>query len=206
MMRRDPETRGTALFQEHCASCHRLGELGPAPNKATAPDLNGWGTAEWAMSMLEDPDAPNRFGQTPYKGEMLSLVKPPADPKRAKTFKPMTEDDRRTIGAFLAGEAAAKEPGHDPQGAKIIGARCTSCHLFRGQTDDDDSAGPELAGWASLAWTRAQIANPGTNTTYRAAAMAADRKGHMPRFDDKLEVEDINLLAVWVRKKARGDK
>jgi ubiquinol-cytochrome c reductase cytochrome b subunit len=207
MMRRDPETRGAALFQEHCASCHRLGEFGPAPNKATAPDLNGWGTAEWAMSMLDDPDAANRFGQTPYKGEMLSLVKPPADPKRAKTFKPMSEGDRRIIAAFLAGEASeVKDAGHDSQGAKMIAQRCTSCHLFRGQTDDDDGAGPELAGWASVAWTRAQIANAGTNTTYRAAAMAADRKGHMPRFDDKLELDDINLLAIWVRKKARGDK
>jgi len=47
---------------------------------------------------------------------------------------------------------------------------------------------------------------PGTNTTYRQGSMAADRKGHMPRFDDKLEPEDITLLAAWVRKKARGEK
>jgi len=207
MLRRDPETRGTALFQEHCASCHRLGELGPTPQKATAPDLTGWGTAEWAMSMLEDPDAAQRFGQTSYKGEMISLVKPPADPKKAKTFKPMPEADRKLIVAFLAGEAAeAKDPQHDAQGAKLIAQRCTACHLFRGQTDDDDSAGPELAGWGSLAWTRAHIANPGTNTTYRADAMNPERKGHMPRFDDKLEPDDVNLLAAWVRKKARGGK
>src|SRR6185295_6964197 len=62
MLRRDPETRGLALFQENCASCHRLGELGPAPTKATAPDLTGWGTADWVMSVLDDPDAPHRFG------------------------------------------------------------------------------------------------------------------------------------------------
>jgi ubiquinol-cytochrome c reductase cytochrome b subunit len=75
--------------------------------------------------------------------------------------------------------------------------------LFRGQTDDDDSAGPELAGWGSLAWTKAQIANPGTNATYRAGALSEDRKGHMPRFDDKLEPDDVALLAAWVRTKAR---
>jgi ubiquinol-cytochrome c reductase cytochrome b subunit len=207
MIRRDPETRGGALFAEHCAACHRLNDLGPAPDKAKAPDLTGWGTAEWAMSMLEDPDAPHRFGQTPYKGEMVSLTKPPPDPKKAKTFKPMSEADRRAISTFLANEAAeVKDPGHDAQGAKMIAARCTSCHLFRGQTDDDDSAGPELAGWGSVGWTRSQIANPGTNVTYRASAMSEERKGRMPRFDDKLEPEDVNLLAAWVRKKARGEK
>jgi ubiquinol-cytochrome c reductase cytochrome b subunit len=207
MMRRDPETRGAILFQENCASCHRLGELGPEPKKATAPDLDGWGTAEWAMSMMDDPDAPNRFGQTPYKGEMLSVVRPPADPKRAKTFKPMPEANRRLIAAFLAAEAAEiKDPGHDAQGAKLAQNCSTSCHLFRGETLDDDGKGPELAGWGSLAWMRAQITNPGTNTTYRAASMEADMKGHMPRFDDKMDAEDINLLAGWVRKKARGGK
>jgi len=207
MIRRDPETRGAALFQENCATCHRLNDMGPAVDKATAPDLTGWGTTEWVMSMLEDPDAPHRFGHTPYKGEMLSLVKPPSDPKAAKTFKPMSEADRRAITAFLAAEAAeVKDPQHDAQAAKMISQRCTSCHLFRGQTDDDDSSGPELAGWGSLAWTRAQIANPGTNATYRPSAMDPNSKGHMPRFDDKLEPEDVNLLAGWVRKKARGDK
>ena len=57
-----------------------------------------------------------------------------------------------------------------------------------------------------FAWIKSQIANPGTKATYRAESMKAERKGHMPRFDDKLEGDDLNLLAVWVRKKARGDK
>jgi mono/diheme cytochrome c family protein len=119
----------------------------------------------------------------------------------------MPESDRHAITAFLAAEAAeVKDPQHDAQAAKMISQRCTSCHLFRGQTDDDDSSGPELAGWGSLAWARAQIANPGTNTTYRPSALDPNIKGHMPRFDDKLEPEDVNLLAAWVRKKARGDK
>jgi ubiquinol-cytochrome c reductase cytochrome b subunit len=207
MLRRDPETRGPALFQEHCASCHRLGDMGPAPEKTTAPDLDGWGSAEWAASMLESPDALHRFGHTSYKGEMLSLVKPPPDPKEAKKFKPMPEGDRKLIVAFLAGEGAeVKDPQHDAAGAKLVGQRCTSCHLFRGQTDDEDSKGPELAGWGSTAWTRAQIGNPGTNATYRKYAFDPDNKGHMPRFDDKLEADELNMLAAWVRKKARGGK
>ena len=41
---------------------------------------------------------------------------------------------------------------------------------------------------------------------YRKYAFDPDNKGHMPRFDDKLEADDANLLASWVRKKARGGK
>jgi ubiquinol-cytochrome c reductase cytochrome b subunit len=206
MLRRDPDTRGPQLFQEHCASCHRLGELGPEPAKATAPDLSGFGTAEWVMSMLENPDAANRFANTPFKGDMTSLVHPPLTAKPG-SFKPMPEADRRKIATFLAGEAAeVKDAQHDADGAKLVSQRCTSCHLFRGQTDDDDSSGPELAGWGSSAWVRAQIANPGTPATYRASSMSEGRKGHMPRFDDKLEPQEIALLADWVRREARATK
>jgi ubiquinol-cytochrome c reductase cytochrome b subunit len=207
MMRRNPETRGAALFQENCASCHHLNELGPDASKAKAPDLSAWGTADWVLSVLENPDAPHRFGSTPYAGEMPSLVQAPSDRQAAKTFKPMSEANRKAIADFLAGEAGENnDPNHDAAGAKLIAIGCTSCHMFRGQTDDNDSIGPELAGWGSTAWIRAQITNPGTNATYRAEALSAERKGHMPRFDDKLDADDINLLATWVRSKARGVK
>ena len=113
------------------------------------------------MSMLEEPDAPHRFGQSTYKGEMVSVVKPPDDKKAAKTFKPMAESDRKLIAQFLANEAAeVKDAQHDAAGAKLISQRCTGCHMFRGQTDDDESIGPELSGWGSLAWTRAADRNP----------------------------------------------
>jgi ubiquinol-cytochrome c reductase cytochrome b subunit len=186
------------------------------------------------MSMLENPDAAHRFGKTSYKGEMVSVTQPPpgaqppppapkaADhPAKGKkkgappepavatpaAFKPMPEPDRKAVVDFLAGEAAeVKDAQHDAGGAKLIGQRCTSCHLFRGQTDDDDGKGPELSGWGSTAWARAQIANPSSNSTYRKYAFDADNKGHMPRFDDKVEPADLDLLAAWVRKKARGGK
>jgi ubiquinol-cytochrome c reductase cytochrome b subunit len=155
--------------------------------------------------MLDNPDAANRFAKTPFQGEMVSLVHPApgATAKEIKAFKPMPEADRHKVATFLAAEAAeVKDPQHDADGAKLISRACTSCHLFRGQTDDDDSSGPELAGWGSGAWVRAQIANPGTAATYRPASMSDKRKGHMPRFDDKLEPHDITLLADWVRREA----
>lgn len=205
MLRRDPDTRGPALFEEHCASCHRLGDLGPEPSKANAPDLSGWGTEPWAASMLDNPDAADRFGNTPFAGEMMSFTRPPRDAARAKAWKPMPEGDRRAIAHFLGNQAdAAPGKDKDDPGGKLVGQRCTGCHLVHGETDDEESLGPELAGWGTVAWVKAQIANPATPVTYRPSSSSELKKGHMPRFGDKLEPGDLDILAHWVQKTARA--
>ena len=204
MLREDPVLHGEELFRDHCASCHRLGDLGPAKEKATAPDLSGWGTAGWVRAMLLAPDSPALFGLTAFKGKMPSYVFPPTDPEAAKVFSAMAEADQKAIADFLAGEADENPAGdHDAPGAKLIAQRCTTCHLFRGKSDDATSTAPELEGWGSTDWIRAQIANPGTNVTYRPASMSPELTGHMPRYDDKLTPKDIDLLARFVRARAR---
>lgn len=205
MIRQDPVLRGEELFRESCASCHRLGDLGPGANeKATAPDLSGWGTAAWARAVIVNPDAPALFGATAFKGKMPSFLIPPSDPTAAANFKPMSESELTAVAAFLAGEADENpDPNHDNVGARLIAQRCTSCHLFRGKTDDDSSPAPELAGWGSTAWTFAQIENPGTNATYRPASMSPELTNHMPAYADKLSPSDLDLLARFVRARAR---
>jgi ubiquinol-cytochrome c reductase cytochrome b subunit len=205
MLRQDPVLRGETLFRDNCASCHQLGDLGPTgKEKPTAPNLSGWGTAAWVRAVLAAPDAPALFGPTAYKGKMPSYVSPPADPEAAKSFTPMPEAEQAAIAAFLEGEAAENpDPNHDPVGAKLVAQRCTTCHLFRGKTDDETNHAPELAGWGSTAWTAAQINNPGTNATYRPAALSKELEGHMPRYDDKLSADDLDLLARFVRSRAR---
>lgn len=212
MLRRAPEVRGPELFEKHCASCHVLGSLGDEKER-NAPVLDGWGTEAWILAMLHDPDGDTRFGRTPYKGEMPSVDVPPKD---AEGFKPMPREDMEAAAAFLAsqgdepGEAAPdgalrRDPARVAKGKDIVTTRCTGCHLFAGEGDDaDQGLAPELAGYGSVAWVRAQIANPATKATYREHALDADRKGHMPRFDRELRAEDLDLLARWVRERARA--
>ena len=205
MMRADPITHAEDLFREKCASCHKLGEMGPPDGKLTAPSLDGFGTAAWAIAVMEDPDAPTLFGNTPYKKRMPSMTKPPADPALAKDFSPMKKEELATIAAFLAGEAA--ESPTAAEGARLVKQRCTACHLFRGATDDDLGFAPELAGWGSTAWMRAQIGNPGTNATYRPVALSPTLEGHMPRYDGDLSPADVDLLARFVRQRGqRGQR
>ncbi len=215
MLAHDPELRGESLFKEHCASCHVLGELGDA-KKANAPKLDGWGTEAWVLGMLHDPDADERFGKTPYRGDMPSMDVPPSDPDERARFKPMSTQDMTAAAAFLTSQgdepgepidprAARRDAGVVAAGKAIVRDRCTGCHLYGGEGDDEGSGtAPELAGYGSVAWTRAQVADPSTKTTYRAVALDPKRKHHMPRFADDLSPGDVDLVARWTRAHARG--
>ncbi len=208
MLRKDPDTRGPELFSSSCASCHRLGDLAPPEGKATAPDLTTFGTKAWALDVLADPDGDHMFGKTPFKGNMPSVVKPPADPEQAKDFKPMPEADRNAIADFLAAQARG-EQGAGMPGEKLVKQRCTGCHRLDGKLDEsgsEDSLGPELRGWGSIPWILAQIDDPGSGKAYPKGAVAPELKGHMPGFADKLDASDRALLAAWVHRKAGAGK
>jgi ubiquinol-cytochrome c reductase cytochrome b subunit len=213
MVRQDPELRGRDLFDQHCASCHVLGDAGD-PKKATATKLDGWGTPGWIAAMVHDPDAPEYFGRGPYKGQMPSVDVRPADKPAGEPWTPMTKTDaeRQAVAVFLASQG--DEPGDPPRavdgaaralGEKIVGERCTTCHLYKGDGDDEGTGlAPELAHYGSVAWTRAQVANPATAATYREKALDESLKKHMPRFDKDLSAADIDVVARWTRAHARG--
>lgn len=211
MLQRDPELRGEALFVEHCAACHQLGELGPPRKEAApgplpaadprAPDLTGFGGKAWILALLDDPDSDKLFGRSAFKGMMPSVVRPPADPEAAKAFTPMSPADQELVATFLIAQAKG-ERAEGSAGEKIVKQRCTSCHRLDGKTDDEDSLAPELRTWASIAWIEAQIDNPANGKTYPAGAAAPELKGHMPGFADKIAAPDRKLLATWLHGRA----
>jgi ubiquinol-cytochrome c reductase cytochrome b subunit len=204
-----PELRGRAVFAKACAGCHVLGDLGDA-KKTKAPALDGWGTTAWLTAMLHDPDAADKFAHTPYKGMMPSADAP------AKTDvkeKPMLADpsELAAVAEFLASEGdlpneVARDAAKVKAGEKIVAERCTTCHLYKGDGDVEGSGtAPELSGYGSVAWTKAQVADPTSKSTYREAAVdAPGDKGHMPRFSDQLSAADVELVALWTRAHGRG--
>jgi mono/diheme cytochrome c family protein len=123
-----------------------------------------------------------------------------------------TDAEKQAVALFLA--AQGDEPG-DPTrpsdaasrglAEKIVSERCTTCHLYKGEGDDEGTGlAPELARFGSVAWTRAQVANPATATTYRDKALDENMKKHMPRFDKDLSAADVDVVARWTRAHARG--
>jgi ubiquinol-cytochrome c reductase cytochrome b subunit len=213
MVQNDPELRGRDLFGKHCASCHVLGALGDE-EKATATRLDGWGTPEWIEAMVHEPDAPVFFGRGPYKDQMPSVDTRPKDKPAGEPWSPMvkTAAEKTAVAIFLA--SLGDEPSDPPRaidpvtralGEKIVSERCTTCHLYKGDGDDQGSGlAPELAGYGSIAWTRAQVANPATAQTYRDKALDASMKKHMPRFDNDLSAADIDVVSRWTRSHARA--
>ena len=213
MVRADPELRGRDLFDQHCASCHVLGDLGD-PKKATASKLDGWGTTQWIAAMIHDPDAPEFFGRGPFNGNMPSVDVRPKDKPATDPWRPMVASDaeRSAVVAFLV--AQGDEPGDPPRalddatralGEKIVSNRCANCHHYKGDGDVNGSdVAPELLHYGSIAWTRAQVANPATVETYREKALGADLKKHMPRFDADLSPGDVDVVARWTRAHSRG--
>jgi ubiquinol-cytochrome c reductase cytochrome b subunit len=212
MLARSPELRGPELFAKHCAACHTLGGLGSEKDR-TAPRLDGWSTETWILDMLHDPDGDERFGRTAYKGEMPSMDVKPKDAE--DSWSALPSDDMKAAAAFLAAEGDPQDERPPPaslradakrvlRGKEIVKSRCTACHTFEGNGDDGGQGlAPELAGYGSRAWVRAQIANPASKATYRENALDASRKGHMPRFDGELSASDMDLLATWVHETAR---
>ena len=215
MMKQDPELRGRDLFEKNCATCHTLGDLGDK-QKANASTLDGWGTEAWVLGMLQDPDADERFGRTPYKGQMPSMTTKPKDAKSEDPFKAMSVDDQRAAAAFLAAQgdeagetvpadALRKDAARVAAGQKIVTTRCTTCHMWKGEGDvSSQETAPEFSRYGSIAWIVAQVTNPATPTTYRPAAFDPKEKGHMPRFDDQLSASDIEVVARWTRAQARS--
>src|SRR5579859_2446329 len=135
--RRSPEARGRRLFAAHCARCHVLAGLGEAKT-STAPRLDRWSTPPWIGAVLHDPDAPDLFGQSCYRGGMHAVD------AVVEGEPPMLHDaeEARAVAAFLA--AQGDEPG-DPtppapavlaaKGETIVAGQCTECHLYRGEGD-----------------------------------------------------------------------
>jgi ubiquinol-cytochrome c reductase cytochrome b subunit len=213
MVRQDPELRGHDLFEQQCASCHVLGDLGDA-KKATAAKLDGWTTPAWIADMIHEPDAPRFFGQGPYKEQMPSVDVRPKNLGPTEAWSPMLKNDaeKRAVVAFLAAEGdeqgdppRALDPATRAQGEKIVSERCTACHLYKGDGDDEGMGlAPELAHYGSVGWTRAQVANPATAQTYRDRALDETLKKHMPRFDKDLSAADLDIVARWTRAHARG--
>lgn len=205
MLERDPDLRGPKLFDQHCAGCHTLGDHGSEKDR-TAPKLDGWSTEAWILGMLHEPDGDARFGRTPYKGEMPSVDVRPED--AAESWKPMPKEEMEAVAAFLFHEGQEGPAPNEPRiakGKEIVTTRCTACHTYAGEGDEGGTGlAPELRGYGSLAWVKAQIANPSSKETYREGALDPERKGHMPRFDAEIAPEDIDRLARWVRGRARG--
>lgn len=175
LLRRDPETRGPELFEEHCTPCHGLGGW---KGEKKASDLAGFGTAAWVRALVRDPNSDRFFGHTKLRGmEPFSAADLP-------------DADLDRVAAFLAREAAGGAPV--PEGERLFREKCLGCHLYGGAGRDLGLAnGPELRGWGSAEWIRGQLEDPAHASRY-------GEDNEMPSFRERLTEEDRGILTTWL--------
>jgi quinol-cytochrome oxidoreductase complex cytochrome b subunit/mono/diheme cytochrome c family protein len=189
LLRRDPLTQGPKLFQLHCGACHSHGD-DFQPEKPTASDLAGFGTAEWSRGVLREPGSPRYFGHTKLKAMANWVERRRKEAEKNGTLKEM-EADFDQIAAWLGTRPRQDVPAENDASDFAKGYRlfekweCNSCHTYKGSGGGGTPA-PDLTGYGDAEWLRTMVALPFSAARYGL-------KNAMPAFRD---VEGVNAGLV----------
>ena len=188
LLHRDPLTQGKLLFGQHCATCHTYGREFQNP-KATASDLEGFGTEAWVRDLLRDPRSPRFFGRTEFK-EMAQWVGGQRAGKSPAELKDL-DAEFDLIARWLGGQPRGKpkrpdDPSEFARGYRAFKTRCMECHTYEktlpepGADKVEELAGsaPDLTGYGSPEWVRMMILSPDSFDRY-------GEKNRMPAFRDR---------------------
>jgi len=190
LLRRDPKTRGEALFGQYCASCHAHGDNhadGDKPSDLKASDLEGFGSYEWIRGLLRNPGDAKYFGRTKLN-RMAKWVK--------NDLSDLDEEEERDvdeIARWLAGHPDPESPEAKTEtyqrGFTLFDDyACTECHLL-GEGKASQTA-PNLAGYGGADWIRGMLMAPGHRKRYGSS-------NEMPMFLD-LEGPDADIVREWL--------
>ncbi|MBI1900659.1 MAG: cytochrome b N-terminal domain-containing protein [Planctomycetia bacterium] len=213
LLRQDPKTRGPWLFARHCAGCHSHADAqgqGILAAEPSAPNLSGFGTAEWIEGLL-DPESiagPRYFGHTKFaEGDMASHVRQLfADAADAEALRGKLRLAAQALAAEAErpglGAAGAQDETAIAEGRALITGElgCTDCHKFH--DNGELGSAPDLTGYGSYAWLTEMIGNPQGERFYpgdhndRMPAFAKDP--HQPQ-RNLLSPQEIDLVVRWLR-------
>ncbi|HKU39147.1 MAG TPA: cytochrome b N-terminal domain-containing protein [Polyangiales bacterium] len=176
MLRNDPLTRGADLYAQNCTKCHVL----RAEGEYEAPVHTGFGSREWILGMLHDPQGERYFGRTEID-DMKSMEK-------------LGDEKLKAVTEWLYSQGhEANDPPYDTalatRGAEVFKEECMDCHVYKGEGAETFD-GPDMTGYGSRAWIEKQIAKP--------EAIYGDLN-KMTAFAEDLSPHDISMLAIYLR-------
>ena len=176
MLRRDPLTRGPDIYGQQCSSCHILDGEG----ERDAPDHTGFGSRDWILGVLLDPNADHYFGKTDID-DMKPMGKLGLPALKAVTEYLYSFGQEANDPPFDAALAA--------QGKEVLEGKCLKCHVMNGEGAELFD-GPDLTGYASRTWIEQQIKNGETHY---------GELNEMPKFEDELDAHDIHMVTGFLR-------
>jgi len=176
MLRRDPFSRGPDVYTQQCSSCHILDGEG----ERAAPDHTGFGSRDWILGVLLDPDAEHYFGTTEIS-DMKPMGKLGLPALQAVTEHLFSLGHEKNDPPF---DAALAE-----QGKTVLEKKCLRCHVMDGEGAELFD-GPDLTGYASRTWIERQIKDPEAHY---------GELNEMPEFEDDLDAHDIRMVTAYLR-------
>lgn len=211
LLQEDPKTQGPVLFRRHCANCHPYTDAdgnGIGVDEPSAPNLYGFGSADWIEGMLDPERIASRdyFGATAFEeGDMFYAVQDLYDAAEEEETSDELRANLRLVAETLAAEGG--DPPESPdvdleRGHELLTSElgCTDCHRF-GEEGDLGSA-PDLTGYGSREWLIGMISNPNGERYY-----PDDLNDRMPAYAEHpnepesnlLSRGEVELLADWLR-------
>ena len=212
LLRDDPVTQGPRLFASQCATCHAynghdgLGQ--PLKDRASAPDLAGFGSRDWLRGFLD----PKQIETDKYFGN-THFVNPKDGGKKSKMVRIILDDipgysaeekaqlDKMVMAISAEAklpaqrEADSKDAALIEEGRKLltdITLDCTDCHAWR---TIEGGTGPTFEGYGSAEWLREFLKNPAHDKFY------GKRNDRMPAFGEssRLSAREVDMLIRWMR-------
>jgi quinol-cytochrome oxidoreductase complex cytochrome b subunit/mono/diheme cytochrome c family protein len=192
----DPLHRGSEVFGKKCLGCHAIGATKPA--EPSAPNLKNYGKQAWVRGLLEKPDSPDYFGQTPQCDGMT-------------TWKETSKLDAKglnEVASFVASFAEIppdttpaewladpKVKGHP--GRAAYQRECAECHTMGDPSTREKKIqpAPDLFAWGSDRWASRMIKAPGSINHY--GYLEAEQK--MPGFGGQLTDRDLATLVRYLK-------
>ena len=187
----DPLHRGGEIFGKKCRGCHGLGRSEGQETSAT--DLKDYGSYAWVRGLLEKPDSPKYYGNTPQCDGMTTW----------KESSKLTGKELDDVAAYVASfakippdvtplewQAVPKVKGHP--GRAPYQRECAECHTLGDPAGRDKKIqpAPDLFAWGSDRWTARMIKEPSSIVHYGYL----EEEQVMPSFGGQLTDRDVSTL------------
>lgn len=184
LLRKDPLTRGSRLFETNCTVCHkytvRPGEMdlpGFTKGPFKASDLGEFGCESWTRGLLNNPSDHKYFGLTTLGG--MKRWRKTLEKERLGMEKEdikQQEEDFDTIAKWLDDQRNPKKNEVLAKfGLEKFRENCATCHPYGGEPKQ----GPDLLGYGTRDWLKLMITAPGHLRRYKNRNEEPDQ---MPAF------------------------
>ncbi len=209
LLRTDPLSRGSAIFEQKCLGCHAYGDKKPAEDGPLRGwDLKGYASRAWIRDLLKDPSSSRFVGHVPRAAKSKQTTEAPLGGMQAwKEATALESKELDDVADFLAlfaktpADASFEEWSADPKlkehpGYESFVEDCCQCHVVGTWGEEQKTKkAPALFGYGSPPWVSRMIKKPGAKGFYGYL------KAHeqMPGFEEHLTPLDLEMIVRFLR-------